>query len=179
MVRRMLGTVAVVMVALMLGLPGSAAADEPSPDKERLDRLQAIVGQSVPYRAAGGAGQPMALDPYECTLYPSRVHPRTSSGKKSVGAKPYTECKLGPPTIISQSSTLYIVEWGGLYYKAMDSKTATSRNEKKLTQRNVEYFCANVNKSRFQQETKGYTVQGGRTYQSAVITPSADFECGY
>lgn len=96
-----------------------------------------------------------------------------------MGAKPYTECKLGPPTIISQSSTLYIVEWGGLYYKAMDSKTATSRNEKKLTQRNVEYFCANVNKSRFQQETKGYTVQGGRTYQSAVITPSADFECGY
>ena len=165
-------------VLAVLLISTQASASEPEP--HRLDQLRAIADRAVPYHLAGGAVDQIAtLDPFQCTLNPSVVHPRTSSRGESVGAKPYTECEAGTPTIISQSSTLYIVEWAGAVYKPMATATATSRGVPKLTQKNVEWFCINRNLSTFQQETKGYTVQDGRTFESAVTSRKDDIDCGY
>lgn len=181
--RRFIG-LALAAVFAAVGLAHPALASESGPDENYLDELQRIAGRSAAYQPYHDtdprSAQPMAtLDPFQCTLYPSVVHPRTSAGKKSVGAKPYTSCKTGRPTIISQTSTLYIVEWAGLRYKQVDRKTGTSRGVASLTQKNIEFHCKSNNTSRFQQETKGYSVQLARTYQSAVITPRVDLPCGH
>ena len=173
------------VLAIMLLTPPASAAE--SAQTTLLNDLQRIASRAGSYRPAGKAEPatardqqaPNTLDPYGCTLYPSVVHFRMSSGRRSVGAKPYTTCTAGAPAIISQTSTLYIVEWAGLYYRTMVATTATSRGVRSLTQQNLEWFCVNSNSSRFQQETKGYSVQAGGTYQSAVITPTVDLTCGY
>jgi hypothetical protein len=177
MVKKLVCSVIVAALAVLL-MASPAAADEPTPDY--LDELQRIAGQAVTYEPVDTDGlRALALDPFTCTLYPSVVHFRTSSGRRSVGAKPYTRCTTGTPTTISQTSTLYIVEWAGAVYKPMVTRTATSRGVRNLDQKNVEWFCANGNSSRFQQETKGYSIQAGRTYQSAVLTARVDLSCGY
>lgn len=178
MIRR---AIAACLLAVLTVLCSAAPASAQEPDTDYLDDLQRIAGESADYQQDPSAGElrTLALDPFQCTLYPSVVHFRTSSGRRSVGAKPYTSCRAGAPSIISQTSTLYIVEFAGAVYKNMASQTATSRGVRTLNQKNVEWFCKNSNSSRFQQETKGYSVQAGRTYQSAVITARVDLACGY
>lgn len=177
MIRRMSTAVVATAVATVL-MTSPAAADDGGPDY--LDELQRIAGRSITYEAMGGAGaRTLGLDPFTCTLSPSVVHIRTSSARRSVGAKPYTDCETGTPSLISQSSTLFIVEWAGAVYRPMATRTATSRGVARLEQKNVEWFCVNRNRSRFQQETTGYSVQMGRTYQSAVISRIDELACGY
>lgn len=175
--RSILGSLLAALMMLCLAPPASAQ----QPETDYLSELQRIAGESADYQQTPTETdfRVLALDPFQCTLYPSVVHLRTSSGRRSVGAKPYTSCLAGAPSIISQTSTLYIVEFAGVVYKRMTSATATSRGVRSLNQRNVEWFCVNSNSSRFQQETKGYSVQAGRTYQSAVITARVDLACGY
>ena len=118
------GIAAAVLAVLFTG--SSAIASEPT--AHYLDELRQVAAQPAPYQQLDGSPAQIAtLDPFQCTLLPSIVHFRSSSAGQSVGAKPYTECKAGNPTIISQTSTLYIVEWAGAYSKPMVTTTATSR----------------------------------------------------
>lgn len=167
-------------IAILLVLIAAAPAVAGEPRPQRLDDLRRIASQGAVYMIADATPAQVATpDPYQCTLYPSVVHFRTSSGRRSVGAKPYTTCLAGTPTLISQTSTLYIVEWAGAAYKPMASTTVSARGSRNLTQKNVEWFCVNGNSSRFQQETKGYSVQAGNTYHSVATTPRVDLACGY
>lgn len=147
-----------------------------------LQKLQKIAGQPVVYQQASGETASgmittQAFDPYVCTLYPSVVHLRQSSGYGSVGAKPYTNCLVAPPSHISHSSVLYMVEWGGLSWIPMASRGQTGYNTRSLTLTSLE-FCKNWNTSTFVQTTNGTSVQAGRTYYSSVSTVKTPLSCG-
>lgn len=172
-----------VMLSIAPSLLGAAAPVElGAADSGYMKELEAIAGEPQDYTPvtdkSAGNFQTMALDPYKCTLWPSEVHLRKSGGWQTAGAKPYTKCTAGAPSHISQSSTLYMVEWAGLSYVHLTTKTVSNGGVRSLTQRNVEWRCKNSNNSRFNQQTKGYSVQGGRNYQSAVQTPIVSQKCG-
>lgn len=67
------------------------------------------------------------------------MHPRTSSGKVSVGAKPYTQCLVATPSKINHSSVLYMVEWFGLSWVPMASKGQTGYNTRNMTLASLEW----------------------------------------
>jgi hypothetical protein len=177
------GVVGGLLAVSALSLPAHAADSDAA---DYLNELQAIAGQPVVYHPASEPissskkqVQPLALDPYGCTLYPSQVHLRKSGGYSTVGAKPYTTCVAGIPSSISQTSTLYIVEWAGLYYRPVQTKTSSNTLQKKLEQQNVAYSCVNSNNSIFQQKTDRVSVQGGQSYYSTVQTIRSTLACGY
>ncbi|WP_292700257.1 hypothetical protein [Microbacterium sp. 69-10] len=177
------GLLAGLAAVIWLVAPAEAATDA-GDTATYLNELQRIAGQPVPYElgesdSATSGVHTMALDPYVCVLYPSQVHLRKSGGWGTVGAKPYTECSAGTPTSITQTSTLYIVEWAGLAYKTMQIRTVNNVGERKLEQRNVSWACLNGNNSVFQQKTNGTTVQAGKTYYSTVQTVRSTLSCGY
>lgn len=176
------GVVAGMISVALLATSASAA---PSDDADYLGQLQEIAGQPVTYQPDPSSPvksptiQAKALDPYVCNLYPSAVHLRKSGNYNTAGAKPYTNCTAGTPTSISQTSTLYIVEWAGLVYKPMQTKTSSNTGQKKLEQQNVAWTCTNKNNSVFQQKTNGVSVQAGKSYYATVQTVKASWGCGY
>lgn len=174
--------IALMFAALIGSSHLSAAPPAAATDSEYLEELEEIAGQPQDYELVdqddAPAVQPLALDPFKCKLHPSRVHPRKSGNYNVVGAKPYTRCTGGTPSHISQSSTLYMVEWAGLSYVPLVTKTVRNSNERNLTQKNINWVCKNKNKSRFNQQTKGHSVQRGRKYHSAVQTPIDTWPCG-
>lgn len=147
-----------------------------------LQKLQKIAGKPVTYQPASGATggklTTQGFDPFVCTLYPSVVHPRTSSGKVSVGAKPYTQCLVATPSKITHSSVLYMVEWFGLSWVPMASQGQTGYNTRNMTLTSLEWFCKNRNNSTWVQTTNGTSVQAGRTYYSSVSTVKSPLACG-
>ncbi|MFB8370695.1 hypothetical protein ACFC25_15185 [Pseudarthrobacter sp. NPDC055928] len=163
---------------------GNTAERKATPEEvAELQKLQKIAGQPAIYKQLAGetTGEMIttqAFDPYVCTLYPSVVHPRQSSGYGSVGAKPYTKCLVGTPSQISHSSVLYIVEWCGLSWVPMASRGQTGYNTRSLTLTSLEWFCKNWNTSTFVQTTNGTSVQAGRTYYSSVSTVKTPLSCG-
>jgi hypothetical protein len=164
-----------------------ATASDSDGQAEYLDELNAIAGQSVEYTPVPGeaadegamSAKAVELDPFECNLYPSKTHLRKSGGYGTVGAKPYTICEAGKPTSISQTSTLYIVEWAGLSYKAMQTKSKSNHNASKLEQLDIAWSCKNWNNSVFQQKTDGVSVQRGKAYYASVSTVRNTWGCGY
>lgn len=169
--------------ATIVTSPATASVGED--EAQYLNELNEIAGQSVQYAPSSidgtqrSAQAARAVDPYVCILHPSRTHLRKSGGYGTVGAKPYTTCAAGTPSSISQTSTLYIVEWAGLSYKPMQTKTSSNRNQKKLEQKNVAWTCKNSNDSTFQQKTNGVSVQAGKSYYSTVTTVQDAHPCGY
>jgi len=193
--KKVLGLLAWAMASLILtSAPAAYAAPKdgqvnPAERKAtpeevaQLQKLQRIAGQPVTYQHSdGGTTSGMitaqAFDPYVCTLHPSVVHARQSSGYGSVGAKPYTKCLVGTPSQISHSSVLYIVEWGGLSWVPMASRGQTGYNTRSLTLTSLEWSCKNGNTSTFVQTTNGTSVQAGRTYYSSVSTVKTSLGCG-
>lgn len=171
-----------------LAAPGDAAVRaSTAAETGYMKELERIAAQPQAYQATDTAGAPAGqvttaaarqLDPYRCTLYPSVVHSRKSGNWNTVGAKPYTRCTAGTPRSIQQSSTLYMVEWAGLSYRQLDTDTASTTYKRDLVQKNVAWQCKNKNRSRFNQQTKGVSIQAGRTWQTAVQTPIVTLECG-
>lgn len=170
-----------ISVAL-LTTPAYAASSDGA---DYLDQLQEIAGQPVTYQLDPSSPvespsiQAKGLDPYVCNLHPSQVHLRKSGNYNTAGAKPYTNCTAGTPTSISHTSTLYIVEWAGLVYKPMQTKTSSNKGQKKLEQKNVAWTCKNKNDSIFQQKTDGVSVQAGKSYYATVQTVKVTWGCGY
>lgn len=170
--------VAACVVALTLGLSQAAGAAERVLDPEVTEMSE---GTASSYGATEPEGSPlgtMANDYYNCVLYPSVVHKRTSSGKSSVGAKPYTKCTAGTPTKITHSSTLYKARWLGLNWEAMVTRSNSNTNQRNLTLKTVEWRCVNSNESNFIQRTTGTSVQKGRTFHAQVSTAKARLTCG-
>jgi hypothetical protein len=164
---------------------GKSAERKATPKEvAELKKLQKIAGQPVIYQPApteatsGMITTQATFDPYVCTLYPSVVHLRASSGYGSVGAKPYTKCLVGTPSQITHSSVLYMVEWGGLSWVPMASRGQTGNYTRSLTLTSLEWFCKNRNTSRYVQTTNGTSVQAGRTYYSSVSTVKSPLGCG-
>lgn len=163
---------------------GKAAERKATPKEvAELQKLQKIAGQPVVYQqVSGGTTSGMittqAFDPYVCTLYPSVVHLRSSSGYGSVVAKPYTKCLVATPSQITHSSVLYMVEWGGLSWVPMASRGQTGYSTRSLTLTSLEWFCKNRNNSTYVQTTNGTSVQAGRTYYSSVSTVKSPLGCG-
>lgn len=161
----------------------STSAQASPDDRNYLEELNQIAGEPqnyfspVPGPTKLGAAS-FQLDPFECTLYPSVVHLRASSGYGSVGAKPYTRCLAGSPTYIKQSSSLYMVEWSGLSYVHLVTREARANYSANLTQQNVEWFCKNLNSSRFTQITNGSTLQRSTVYYAKVQTLTVTIGCG-
>jgi hypothetical protein len=170
----------------LLAAPASAATDRGDEGKAQyLEQLEASAGNPSKYTPTAPVGgdsvRTLAIEPdyFNCTLFPSQVHLRKSGNFSVAGAKPYTECVAGTPSSISQTSTLYIVEWGGLAYKQMASMSAGNYNSRRLEQKNINYTCINGNTSLFQQETSGISVQNGRSFRSSVTTIRSSLPCGY
>lgn len=188
--KRVLSVIALAAAStLALTTPAFAAEVPPPPASEEeatyLDELLENAGQPTTYSsvdpdsANGISARGFVPAPYNCTLYPSAVHVRTKSGEKlNVGAKPYTKCDKAV-SAIKQTSSLYIVEWAGTYYRPMVTDVvANNVKQKTLTQQNVQYFCKNKNGSNFIQKTKGEITLNTR-YYSAVTTPVKNLACGY
>lgn len=154
----------------LLAAPASAATDRGDEGKAQyLEQLEASAGNPSKYTPTAPVGgdsvRTLAIEPdyFNCTLFPSQVHLRKSGNFSVAGAKPYTECVAGTPSSISQTSTLYIVEWGGLAYKQMASMSAGNYNSRRLEQK----------------ETSGISVQNGRSFRSSVTTIRSSLPCGY
>ena len=186
MMRAKLKMLCATVIALcavgLVAAPGYASARADSANY--LNKLEAIAGRPADYVLDGATSRspgprPRALDPYLCNLHPSVVHLRKSGNYNVVGAKPYTKCTAGTPTSITQTSTLYIVEWAGLVYNAMLTKTSGNYGQKSYTQENVAWACYNKNSSVFQQKTNGVSVQAGKTYRATVQTTKVSLGCGY
>lgn len=148
-----------------------------------LQKLQKIAGKPVTYQQApsGTSGKVVTtqgFDPFVCNLHPSVVHPRSSSNKGSVGAKPYTKCLAGTPSRITHTSVLYMVEWFGLSWVPLASKPQTGANTRYMQLNSLEWFCNNRNTSTFAQKTSGTSVQLGRTYYASVSTVKTPLACG-
>lgn len=188
--KRILSVIALAAAStLALTTPAFASEGPPPPVSEEeatyLDELLENAGQPATYSSVdpdadnGISARGFVPAPYNCTLYPSVVHVRTKSGEKlNVGAKPYTKCDKAV-SAIKQTSSLYIVEWAGTYYRPMVTDVvANNVKQKTLTQQNVQYFCKNKNGSNFIQKTKGEITLNTR-YYSAVTTPVKNLACGY
>ncbi|MFZ4842999.1 hypothetical protein [Mycetocola saprophilus] len=158
------------------GTTFQASTASPSETLAELERIAGQPAQYVPDASSGVSTR--ALDPFVCTLYPSVVHARKSGNYDTVGAKPYTKCQGGTPSLISMSSTLYMVEWAGLSYVKLQGATVSDQNVREFTMKNLAWICKNKNSSRFMQETKGYSVQRGKTYYSAVASRIDTIACG-
>ncbi|MCA4133994.1 hypothetical protein [Arthrobacter sp. M4] len=148
-----------------------------------LKKLQKIAGKPVTYQPSlsesdNGLLTTASVDLFVCELHPSVVHLRSSSGNGAVGAKPYTKCLAGTPSQITHDSTLYMVEWFGLSYVSLASKSQTAYNTLSMTLTSLEWWCRNTNNSKFVQKTNGSSVQAGRTYYASVSTVQSTLSCG-
>ncbi|MGP4968998.1 hypothetical protein ACTXJQ_17955 [Glutamicibacter ardleyensis] len=185
MKRRIISGLFVAIFAVSAAVaPVHASETQASDTADYLAKLESIAGKPATYVSAvqpsGNiqVAQPAANDPAGCKLFPSKTHLRKSGNYGTVGAKPYTVCN-SRITSIKQSSTLYIVEWAGMYSKPMMSRDSASRGEKTLTQKNLSWTCGNSNKSKFQQVTRGTTTVGAKNYFSIVSTVKDTWACGY
>lgn len=179
-------------------LSSPAFADEPEAVEATADfltELREIEGQPAAYTATPASDSKASIsgqddvsvspqvaypDVYACDLFPSVVHVRKSSGYGAVGAKPYTSCLGGSPTYIKHTSTLYIIEWAGLYFRDMGTWTTPEEWYTNFAQQlNVEYWCSNYNSSKFQQYAVGESLQVGTMYYSSVWTRQDTLGCGY
>ncbi|MFV2145533.1 MULTISPECIES: hypothetical protein [Isoptericola] len=109
-----------------------------------------------------------------CTLHPSTIHWRTSSGNKSIGQKPYTRCTV-PVSRIHHTTELRYQHY--LTWKVAKKKTGGNYNQKNYTQKNVEHFCTGTTGTNFRGTTLGKIVYKGKSYYSRVYTSPARFGC--
>lgn len=148
---------------------------------QQLRRLEEIAGRERVYQEVPTPGMksPQYYISSDCKLKPERVHKRRSGNYGTVGAKPQTVCTSSTPTSIRHTSTLYIVELGGLRYKKMATVSGGNRNTKSYQTKNLEWSCRNKNNSKFQQHTIGVIVVNGRTLQTSAQTVKSVLDCGY
>lgn len=110
-----------------------------------------------------------------CTLYPSNVYLRKSSGYAAVGFKPATKCTVPVTSIHHDSDIRY--KWYLWWRKAGATHSGGNRGAASYTQRNVEYYCTGTTKTTFSGTTLGTIVYGGRTYYARVYMPVASLNC--
>jgi hypothetical protein len=178
-----------LMLVLASGATPAVASDVPVSDsaasiiESAPDAYRSTTGPKV-RSSSGEAGlsaadvSALALGPYACTLYPSVVHLRKSGAYNTVGAKPYTKCTLGTPSLITHTSKLYKERWLGTNWELMVTKSNSAANVKTLTLKTVAWTCQNGNDSSFMQRTSGTSVEAGHTYYANVSTAETELACG-
>ncbi len=164
-------------VSMMVIAP-SAAGSEDVLDPNVVQLEEGSPAEYQPGDPGADTVDTMAVDYYNCTLYPSVIHKRKSGSYNTVGAKPYTICTQGTPTRITHKSTLYKARWLGLNWESMVTKSNSGTNTRKLTLKTVEWRCRNSNNSNFIQRTSGTSVQAGRTFYANVSTTKTRLSCG-
>lgn len=117
-----------------------------------------------------------------CTLNPTRVYLRKSSGYDDVGFKPYTDCSGKRVTSIHQDSTLYY-EWSipllpFSWWSADGTWSGGNYGEASYTQRTISRTCNGTDDTYWLGETHGRIVYNGRTYYATVDTDPAEWPCG-
>jgi hypothetical protein len=155
-------------------LAGASVAAASTPSAPSSAPINPVAG-SVEYTATGATGA-LALtsvaNPAGCTLSPSVVYLRASSGYGAVGAKPYTQCAV-PVTSIHQDVRVYkdtFFGWSqqGITFPGGNSGVAN------YTQLNVEVWCTNWKSTTWMAQTDGTIVYLGVTYTAYVQTPPPD-----
>lgn len=121
---------------------------------------------------AAGYGASVNLGP--CTLFPSKIHPRTSR-PGYIGPKPYTRCKV-PVTSIHQDTEL-VHEWYAWWKKALE-ESGGNKKVRNYTQRTVEFKCRDAESTVWAGSTAGTVVYQGNTYYARVWQKPVRLACG-
>lgn len=111
-----------------------------------------------------------------CTLNPSVIHLRTSGGKKTLGAKPVTECSV-PVASIRHDTDLRYKWW--LWWSLADSYPGPgNQGQKRYEQKNVAWRCDGTDSTTWAGTTVGTIVFGGETFYARVYQEPVDKDCG-
>ena len=157
---------------LDLGAPSLyVVADSPAEAERLLDLLEEGALSGRPATSSTTAAR-VQYGP--CTLTPSSVYLRTSSGKKAVGFKSITKCSV--PVAKIHHSTDLRHKWG-VWWRHKVTITGQNSGVASYTQKNVAWKCKGADSTTWSATTLGTITYKSKRYYARVYAAPRVLAC--
>lgn len=159
----------------------NAASNAPAPISEPIRYIAAdspadARAKFAALDAGGARARAASVEFGPCTLYPSVMYLRKSTGYRGVGTKPYTKCDYAVASIHHDTDLRYK---SFIWWRKAKSKDGGNRGVASYTQKNIEYTCVSSESTAWTGTTAGTIVtNAGRTYYARVYQPVKTLDCG-